>query len=91
MSKKRGPNSPMESEKNKQKGQSASTSAAAATLSMASMLSVVSGAFSSKAADSVVSDTDSDGEYTTQSETGSGTNTIQDGNVWSEPNCRKVT
>ena len=30
MSKKRGPNSPMESEKNKQKGQSASTSAAAA-------------------------------------------------------------
>ena len=83
MSKKRGPNSPNESEKMKTR-----PSAAAATLSMASMLSVVSGAFSSQGASSVVSDTNSEEEENTTL-SGSGSNTIQDRNVWSEANLTR--
>ena len=65
-------------------------SAAAATLSMASMLSVVSGAFSGQGASSVVSDTDSEEEEnTTQLGAGSGSNAIQDGNVWSDANLAR--
>ena len=58
MSKKRGPNSPMESEKAKQ-----STSAAVSTMGVAAMLSAVnavSQAFAGQPAGSVVSDTDDD-------------------------------
>ena len=84
MSKKRGPNSPMESERSKQKG--ASTLAAAATLSMASMLSVVSGAFSSQRAASTISDSEDD--YQSQEPNGSD-NGEQDENPWSEANLSK--
>ena len=84
MSKKMGPNSPMESERSKQKG--ASTSAAAATLSMASMLSVVSGAFSSQRAASTI--TDSEDDYQSQEPNGS-ENGEQDENPWSEANLSK--
>ena len=80
MSKKRGPNSPNESEKLKTK-----PSAAATTLSMASMLSVVSGAFSGQGASSIVSDTDSDEENPTLTQPGS----VQDGNVWTETNLNR--
>ena len=59
MSKKRGPNSPMESEKTKQ----STSSAAAATLGMAAMLSAVSNVFSGSEARSSVSVTDSEDEY----------------------------
>ena len=57
MSKKRGPNSPMESEKAKQ-----STSAAVSTLGVAAMLSAVSQAFTGPGAGSVVSDTDDESD-----------------------------
>ena len=65
MSKKRGPNSPMESEKTKHP----STSAAATTLGFAAVMSAVSGVFSNQEASSVVSDSDSDEEPAQTNET----------------------
>ena len=73
MTRKRGPNSPMESEKTKQ-----STSAAATTLGVAAMLSAVSNVFTGQTPSSMLSDSDTDDE---RSEAGS--------NVWSEENLRK--
>ena len=87
MSKKRGPTSPNESEKMKVK-----PSAAASTLSMASMLSVVSGAFSSQTqgASSTVSDTDSEEENSTQSGSGNeNRNANSAENVWLEHNLNQ--
>ena len=82
MSKKRGPNSPMESEKAKQ-----STSAAVSTLSMASMLSVVSGAFGSQQrGQSVI--TDSEDDYQSQAEDQNGSD-IDSDNPWNEDNLNK--
>ena len=76
MSKKRGPNSPVESEKNKMKpSSSAPISAAAATLSMASMLSVLTGAFSGQGAPSTVTDSE---DETQNAES-----------IWSESNLSK--
>jgi hypothetical protein len=75
MSKKRGPNSPMESEKTKQ-----STSAAASTLGMASMLSVMSSVFNNNQAASVV--TDSEDEYSQANEN-------ENENPWEEANVNK--
>ena len=83
----------MESEKNKQKGQS--TSAAAATLSMASMLSVVTGAFSSNEASSTLSD--SEDEYQSQTEQENGNESQNEeaeptpqGNPWDAPNLDRL-
>ena len=88
MTRKRGPNSPMESEKNKQ-----STSAVASTLGMAAVLSAVSHVFSSQGANSVV--TDSEDEYQSQShsQTEGGGNESEtdrrDENPWQENNLNK--
>ena len=59
MSKKRGPNSPMESEKTKQ-----STSAATATLGFAAVMSAVSGVFNNPSPITDSSDTDSEDQLT---------------------------
>ena len=72
MTRKRGPNSPMESEKTKQ---STSASAAGVALGMASMLSVVSGVFSGQGARSATTDSEED-EYQSQTED----------NPWNESN-----
>jgi hypothetical protein len=81
MSKKRGPNSPMESEKTKQ---STSASAAASTMGMAAMMSVVNSVFSkgdpSSAASSVVSD--SEEEYS---------QAIGNDNPWNDSNVSNST
>ena len=79
MSKKRGPNSPMESEKTKQ-----STSAAASTMGMAAVLSAVSHVFTRQGASSNVSDSEDD--FQSQTEDG---NASDNENPWSEENLRK--
>ena len=83
MSKKRGANSPNVSEKSKAK-----PSAAAATLSMASMLSVMSGAFSTQGASSQV--TDSEDDYQSQVEDGTDVQPPNQAsnNVWNEENLQ---
>ena len=78
MSKKRRPNSPNESENTKFK-----PSAVAATLSMASMLSVMSRAFSSQGQGTSSAVTDSDDDLESQSESGGG-------NPWTAPNLYKI-
>ena len=87
MSKKRGPNSPMESEKGKQK---ASTSAATSTLGMAAMLSAVSNVFSSANNDSSSQASESEDEYS-QATGGNSTitNDTEDDNPWNENNLSK--
>ena len=83
MSKKRGPNSPMESEKTKQ------STSAASTLGMAAMLSVVnsvSQAFGGQGAGAVA--TDSDDEFQSQQEEGDGSGEDDD-NPWSQRNLDK--
>jgi hypothetical protein len=80
MSKKRGPNSPMESEKTKQ-----STSAVASTLGMAAVLSAVSHVFSNQGASSIVSDSD---DFQSQTEEGNGNDSDSD-NPWTESNLNK--
>ena len=80
MSKKRGPNSPMESEKTKQ-----STSAAASTLGVAAVLSAVSHVFSKQAASSIVSDSD---DFQSQTEEGNGNDSDSD-NPWTQSNLSK--
>ena len=79
MSKKRGPNSPNESEKQKLRP---STSAAAATIGMAAVLHTISNVFSNQTQDasSIVSDTDSEEETPTPA-----------GNVWLEQNLNQST
>ena len=69
--------------------------AAAATLSMASMLSVVTGAFSSNAASSTLSD--SDDEYQSQTEQENGNESQNEeaeptpqGNPWDAPNLNRL-
>ena len=83
MSKKRGANSPNVSEKSKAK-----PSAAAATLSMASVLSVMSGAFSNQGASSQV--TDSEDDYQSQVEDGTDAQlpNQSSSNVWNEENLQ---
>ena len=76
MSKKRGPNSPNESEKQKLRQDQAGPSAAASTLGMAAMMSVVSSVFSNQGASSVVTDTDDEDQ-------------LSQGNVWEEANLNK--
>ena len=89
MSKKRNANSPMESEKGKQK---ASTSAAASTLGVAAMLSAVSSVFSSTNNDSSSQASESEDEYS-QATGGNSTitndNITNDENPWTEENIRK--
>ena len=75
MSKKRGPNSPMESEKTKH-ASTASTSAAATTLGLAAVMSAVNGVFGNNGARSVVTDSDSD-------------ESTSDANPWSEANLNR--
>ena len=65
--------------------QSHPTSVAASTLSMATMLSVVSSAFTRQGASSIVSDSDDD-NLSQKSGNGNGK-----GNVWDEQNLRKST
>ena len=83
MSKKRGASSPNVSEKSKAK-----PSAAAATLSMASVLSVMSGAFSNQGASSQV--TDSEDDYQSQVEDGTDAQlpNQSSSNVWNEENLQ---
>ena len=83
MSKKRNANSPMESEKGKQK---ASTSAAASTLGMAAMLSAVSNVFASANNDSSSQASESEDEY---SQATGGDSTITNDNPWNEENLAK--
>jgi hypothetical protein len=79
MTRKRGPNSPNESEKQKLRQDKPSTSAAASTLGMAAMMSVVSSVFSNQGASSVVSDSDyEDQQSQTQGQ--------EQENVWDEAN-----
>ena len=85
MSKKRNANSPMESEKGKQK---ASTSAAASTLGMAAMLSAVSNVFSSANNDSSSQASESEDEYS-QATGGNSTITNDNDNPWNEENLAK--
>jgi hypothetical protein len=84
MSKKRNANSPMESEKGKQK---ASTSAAASTLGMAAMLSAVSNVFSSANNDSSSQASESEDEYSQA--TGDSTITNDNDNPWNEENLAR--
>ena len=93
MSKKRGPNSPMESIKTKQK---AATPAAVSTLGMAAVFSAVSQVFSGNEINSVVSDSDEDnpsqsgdGYESTRSEAEKLDNPSQSSNVWSERNLEQ--
>ena len=87
MSKKRNANSPMESEKGKQK---ASTSTAASTLGMAAMLSAVSNVFSSANNDSSSQASESEDEYS-QATGGNSTitNDTDNDNPWNEDNLNK--
>ena len=75
MNRKRGPNSPMESEKTKQ-----STSAAASTLGMAAMLNVVTSVFGNSEARSEI--TDSEDEFS---------QAIGEDNPWNEANVSNST
>ena len=75
MSKKRGPNSPMESDKTKQ------STSAASTLGVAAMLSAVSSVFSSNDARRGSTVSESEDEY---SQATGGDSTITDTNPWNE-------
>ena len=93
MSKKRGPNSPNESEKQKLRP---STSAAAATIGMAAVLHTISNVFSNQTQDasSIVSDTDTDSEEETPTKKESKSQTQTEnpsGNVWLEQNLNQST
>ena len=86
MTKKRGPNSPMESEKSK-----LSTSAATKTLGMAAMLSVVntvSHAFGQGQANSIVTDSEDDDDLSQTDEQiiNEGASSSGNGNPWHEEN-----
>ena len=82
MSKKRGPNSPMESEAKQ------STSAAASTLGMAAVFSAVSHVFSKQGTSSVVSDSEDD--FQSQTEDGNVSDSgVRNDNPWNEVNLNK--
>ena len=78
MTKKRGANSPMESERTKQ-----STSAAASTLGMAAMLSAVSSVFSNNTNDESSQNSESEEEY---SQATGGDANLSSSNPWNNEN-----
>ena len=81
-SKKRGPNSPMESEKAKQSTSSAATS----TLGMAALFSAASHVFSRQSNEAI---TDSEDDFQSQAEVGNGSENGGQSNPWNEANLRK--
>ena len=81
MTKKRGANSPMESERTKQ-----STSAAASTLGMAAMLSAVSSVFSNNTNDESSQNSESEEEY---SQATGGDANLSSSNPWNNENLSK--